>query len=256
MKRTVVVPDLQVPLHDAHTVANVARFIKAYRPDVVLTLGDEADFTEIGRWSEGKPGWYEQTLADNRDMTVDVLWSLGEYAKEQHMIRSNHTDRLFNVIINKIPSFLSLPELKFEKFMKLDELGITYHKNPFKVAGSGFNAILAVHGDEGSIKPTPGLTALEASRRAGYGIICGHTHRAGFSQFSESSAGRIGRILRGWEGGHLMDVKKATYTKGTMNWQQAFIIVEEIGANVQVNIINIEKDGTFIVSGKRYGRSR
>jgi hypothetical protein len=256
MKRTVVVPDLQIPLHDAHTVSNVARFIKAYRPDVVLTLGDEADFTEIGRWSEGKPGWYEQTLAANRDMTVDVLWSLGEYAKSQHMIRSNHTDRLFNVIMNKIPSFLSLPELKFEKFMKLDELGITYHKTPFKVAGSGSNAILAVHGDEGSVKPTPGLTALEASRRAGFGIICGHTHRAGFSQFSESSAGRIGRILRGWEGGHLMDVRKATYTKGTMNWQQAFITVEEIGANVQVNIINIEKDGTFVVSGKRYGRAR
>jgi hypothetical protein len=256
MKRTVVVPDLQIPLHDAHTVSNVARFIKAYKPDVVLTLGDEADFTEIGRWSEGKPGWYEQTLAANRDMTVDVLWSLGEYAKQQHMIRSNHTDRLFNVIMNKIPSFLSLPELKFEKFMKLDELGITYHKTPFKVAGSGSNAILAVHGDEGSIKPTPGLTALEASRRAGFGIICGHTHRAGFSQFSESSAGRIGRILRGWEGGHLMDVRKATYTKGTMNWQQAFITVEEIGSNVQVNIINIEKDGTFVVSGKRYGRAR
>jgi hypothetical protein len=256
MKRTVVVPDLQIPLHDAHTVFNVARFIKAYKPDVVLTLGDEADFTEIGRWSEGKPGWYEQTLAANRDMTVDVLWSLGEYAKQQHMIRSNHTDRLFNVIMNKIPSFLSLPELKFEKFMKLDELGITYHKTPFKIAGSGSNAILAVHGDEGSIKPTPGLTALEASRRAGFGIICGHTHRAGFSQFSESSAGRIGRILRGWEGGHLMDVRKATYTKGTMNWQQAFITVEEIGSNVQVNIINIEKDGTFVVSGKRYGRAR
>jgi hypothetical protein len=256
MKRTVVVPDLQIPLHDAHTVSNVARFIKAYKPDVVLTLGDEADFTEIGRWSEGKPGWYEQTLAANRDMTVDVLWSLGEYAKQQHMIRSNHTDRLFNVIMNKIPSFLSLPELKFEKFMKLDELGITYHKTPFRVAGSGSNAILAVHGDEGSIKPTPGLTALEASRRAGFGIICGHTHRAGFSQFSESSAGRIGRILRGWEGGHLMDVRKATYTKGTMNWQQAFITVEEIGSNVQVNIINIEKDGTFVVSGKRYGRAR
>jgi len=57
MKRTVVVPDLQVPLHDEVAVNNVARFIKAYRPDSVLTLGDEADFTEIGRWSEGKPGW-------------------------------------------------------------------------------------------------------------------------------------------------------------------------------------------------------
>ena len=53
-----------------------------------------------------------------------------------------------------------------------------------------------------------------------------------------------------------MDVKLATYTKGTMNWQQAFIIVEEDAKGAQVSIINLEKDGTFIVHGKRYGRPR
>jgi hypothetical protein len=49
-----------------------------------------------------------------------------------------------------------------------------------------------------------------------------------------------------------MDVRKAGYTKGTMNWQQAFIIVEDS----QVTLINIEKDGTFVVAGRRYGRAR
>jgi hypothetical protein len=53
-----------------------------------------------------------------------------------------------------------------------------------------------------------------------------------------------------------MDVRQASYMRGTMNWQMAFIVIEEIGTNVQVSIINLEKDGTFIVSGKRYGRSR
>jgi hypothetical protein len=168
------------------------------------------------------------------------------------MIRSNHTDRLYNVTMKKIPAFLALPELRFEKFMKLDELGITYHKKPYAIA----RGIVAVHGDEQSVKPTPGLTALEAARRHGISVICGHTHRAGQSAFTEASGGRIGRILRGWEAGHLMDVRQAHYTKGTMNWQQAFIIIEEIGTNVQVSIINLEKDGTFVVSGKRYGRAR
>jgi hypothetical protein len=53
-----------------------------------------------------------------------------------------------------------------------------------------------------------------------------------------------------------MDVRQAHYTKGTMNWQQAFIIIEEIATNTQVSIINLEKDGTFIESGKRYWRAR
>jgi hypothetical protein len=252
MKRTVVVPDLQVPYHDAVAVKNVASFIKAFRPDSVVTLGDEIDLPQISRWTENTPGWYEQTLAADRDETVEVLWSLVEHSKEAHMIRSNHTDRLYNVIMKKIPAFLALPELRFEKFLKLDELGITYHKKPYAIA----RGIVAVHGDEQSIKPQPGLTALEAARRHGISVICGHTHRAGQSAFTEASGGKIGRILRGWEGGHLMDVRQAHYTKGTMNWQQAFIVIEEVGTNVQVNIINLEKDGTFVVSGKRYGRAR
>jgi len=252
MKRTVVVPDLQVPYHDPIAVKNVAAYIKAVRPDSVVTLGDEIDLPQISRWTENTPGWYEQTLAADRDEAVEVLWSLVEHTKDAHMIRSNHTDRLYNVIMKKIPAFLALPELRFEKFMKLDELGITYHKKPYAVA----RGIVAVHGDEQSIKPQPGLTALEAARRHGISVICGHTHRAGQSAFTEASGGKIGRILRGWEGGHLMDVRQAHYTKGTMNWQQAFIVIEEVGTNVQVSIINLEKDGTFVVSGKRYGRAR
>lgn len=252
MKRTVVVPDLQVPYHDPIAVKNVAAYIKAVRPDSVVTLGDEIDLPMISRWHEHTPGWYEQTLDADRNETVEVLWSLVEHTKDAHMIRSNHTDRLYNVIMKKIPAFLALPELRFEKFLKLDELGITYHKKPYAVA----RGIVAVHGDEQSIKPQPGLTALEAARRHGISVICGHTHRAGQSAFTEASGGKIGRILRGWEGGHLMDVRQAHYTKGTMNWQQAFIVIEEIGTNVQVSIINLEKDGTFVVSGKRYGRAR
>ena len=248
MKRTVVVPDLQCPYEDAVFVRNMSLFIKAFRPDTVVTIGDEIDLPQISRWHEGTIGWYEQTLAADRDRTVDVLWSLTEYAKEAVVIRSNHTDRLYNVIMKKIPAFLALPELKFERFMRLDELGITYHKKPYAFA----KGWVAVHGDEQGINPNAGLTALGAARRHGLSVVCGHTHRAGSSAFTEASGGKIGRILRGVEGGHLMDIRKAGYTKGTMNWQQAFIIVEDS----QVTLVNLEKDGTFVVAGRRYGRSR
>jgi hypothetical protein len=53
-----------------------------------------------------------------------------------------------------------------------------------------------------------------------------------------------------------MDFKQAAYTKGTANWQQAFAIMYVHGKTVQVDIINIEKNGTFIVAGKVYGRVR
>jgi hypothetical protein len=53
-----------------------------------------------------------------------------------------------------------------------------------------------------------------------------------------------------------MDFKQAHYTKGSANWQQAFAIIYVNKAKVQVDLIHIEKDGTFIVSGKSYGRPR
>jgi hypothetical protein len=53
-----------------------------------------------------------------------------------------------------------------------------------------------------------------------------------------------------------MDLKQAHYTRGTANWQQAFQVMTEDERGVQVDMINIEKDGTFIVHGKRYGRVR
>jgi predicted phosphodiesterase len=248
MKRIVILSDLQVPFEDVHVVQNVARFLKVFKPDQTVTIGDEIDFQTISKWSQGTPEEYSQSLGDDRDRCVDLLWELGV----TDCIRSNHTDRLYNVIMRKIPSFLSLPELRFEKFMKFDELGITFHKTPLTLAPNW----VAVHGDHTPIKPQGGLSALEASRRHGKNIISGHTHRAGRSSFTEASGGRVGRILHGVEVGNLMDFKQASYTKGSANWQQAFAIMYVKGKNVQVDLIYIEKDGTFTVQGKVYGRPR
>jgi len=251
MKRTVVIPDLQCPYEDSHVVRNLSLFIKAFRPDAVLTIGDEIDLPQISRWTENTPGWYEQTLAEDRDRTVDVLWSLFEYSKEAHMVRSNHCDRLYKVIMKKIPAFLSLPELKFEKFLKLDEMGVKYCSTPMPIA----KGWIAIHGDLGSLNPNPGLSALNQAKRHGQSVIMGHTHRAGRSAVSEASNGVLRRVLHGVEVGHAMDLKAAKYVS-TPNWQQAFAIVTENGKNVQVDLIYIEKDGTFQVHGRRYGRAR
>ena len=248
MKKILVIPDMQIPLHDSHVVANLIRFSKVFKADQTVTLGDEMDLTELGRWSEGKAEWFAQTLDDNRNMTVDILWELGV----TDMIRSNHTDRLYNQISSKIPALGSLPELRFERFLKLDELGIKFHRDEMNIA-PGWRA---VHGDHTPIQPQGGLSALEGARRRRKNVISGHTHRAGRSAFTEASGGRVGRILQGVECGHIMNTRLASYTHGVMQWQQAFAIIYVDKKNVQVDLIHIEKDGTFIVSGKRYGRPR
>jgi predicted phosphodiesterase len=248
IKKIIVISDLQVPYHDRVATKNLAGFIAKFKPDQVVTIGDEIDLPQISRWEEGRMGSFAQSLDDDRNQAVELLWQLGV----SDCIRSNHTDRLYNVIMSKIPAFAALPELRFEKFMKFDELGITFHKTPMPIAPGW----IAVHGDHTPIKPYPGMSALEAARRTGKNVISGHTHRAGRSAFTEAVGGRIGRVLHGVEVGNLMDSKQAHYMKGSMNWQQAFAIIYTHGKKVQVDIINIEKDGTFIVAGKIYGRAR
>jgi predicted phosphodiesterase len=248
IKRIVILSDLQVPFEDVWVTQNIAKFLQKFKPDQTVTIGDEIDFNTISKWSEGTPEAYQQTLGDDRDRCVDLLWELGV----TDCIRSNHTDRLYNIIMKKIPSFLSLPELRFEKFMKFDELGITFHKEPMNIAPGW----VAVHGDHTPIKQMGGLSAIEAAKRYGKSVISGHTHRAGRTAYSESVGGRMGRTLHGVEVGNLMSFSAAKYTKGSAQWQQAFAIMYVHNSIVQVDIINIEKNGTFIVAGKVYGRPR
>ncbi len=104
MKRIVILSDLQVPFEDTHLTQNIARFLKTFKPDQTVTIGDEIDFQTISKWSEGTPQAYEQSLGDDRDRCVDLLWELGV----TDCIRSNHTDRLYNIIMKNFHKVITL----------------------------------------------------------------------------------------------------------------------------------------------------
>ena len=243
MKRIVIISDLQVPFHDEKAVKNLARFIRKYKPDDVLCVGDEIDLQTISRWATGKDEWSGSIDAD-RNRTIEILGEL----QVRHLSRSNHSARLYNALSKRLPGLLGLPELTIEGFLRLKELGITYHHKPYEFA----KGWIMVHGDEQAINHNAGLTALGAARRHGKSVVCGHTHRLGLSHFSEASGGVLGRVLTGLEVGHLMDEKQAYYTRGTMNWQKGFGMVYSDRKSTYALPVPIDKDGSFVVEGKRY----
>ena len=247
MEVKVIVSDLQVPYQDKRAVANLAAFIKATKPTEVVSVGDEMDMQTISRWSMGTPLEYERSIGRDRDETVRVL----EQLQVTHMTRSNHTDRLYNSIMKRLPGLLGAPEFELENFLRLNDLGITYHQKPWEVAP---NWVL-LHGDEGTTSQTGGQTALGLAKKTGKSVVCGHTHRAGLLHYSESLAGVPTRTIWGLEVGNLMDQKKASYLKaGIANWQQAFGILYIDGKKVTPQLIPIHKDGTFVVNGKVWGK--
>ncbi len=246
MKVHVLIPDIQAPFHTQRAVDNIADFIKDFKPTSVASTGDEMDFQTISKWSRGTIMEYEQSIGKDRDKTVEIL----EQLQISNMARSNHTDRLFNYISLKAPGLLGLPELTLENFLKLPELGITLHDDPFELAPGW----LLMHGDEGSQSQQAGSTALGLAKRTNMSIVCGHTHRQAIVPFTQAYTGGEVKTIYGFEVGNLMDYSKAKYMKaGMTNWQRGFGLLYVDGKKVTPVAIPIQNDGSFIVAGYKWG---
>jgi len=232
IKRYLVISDLQVPFHHEAAVKNVIKLARREKFDSVLVVGDEIDFNTISKWAEGTPLAYRQTIHDDRELTKSILWDLSEYSRECHIIRSNHTDRLYNTLL-KVPGLISLPELQYPAFMGFKDMGMEYHKTAYEFH--------------------PGWMLANLAKKWGKSVLCGHTHRLGMSAYAEG-VGSHYRALYGVEVGNLMDRKKASYLRyGSANWQMGIAILEAIGKTLTPTLVPINKDGSFTALGKHYG---
>lgn len=246
IKRIVLVSDLQCPYHDEIAVRNLSRFIKRWKPHRVASVGDEIDLPQLSKWERGLAGEFAGTLDRDRKITQDVLWKL----QVTDIVRSNHSDRLYNSIKTRMPAFAALPELRFENWLGLKDLGITYWRDPMPIAPNW----IVLHGDEGSVAQKGGLTALGLAIKHGKSVICGHTHRGGLSGLTMASGGVLGHTLWGLEVGNLMSFKSARYLKGgSGNWQQGFGLLYVDERKVTPVFVPINRDGSFTVEGRTYG---
>ena len=243
-RRIFVVPDLQVPYHDARFVGAMAQAISDLKEkgDRVLTIGDEMDMQTISRWSAGTPTEYEKSIGRDRDTTVQVLRDL----QVTDTLRSNHTDRLYTQIMRRSPGLLGLPELELENFLRLPELGITFHRKGWRLA----DGWIALHGDEAGLSQIAGTTSGNLTKKTGLSVINGHTHRLGMQPHTFSIDGQITRTLFGIEVGHAMDIRKALYAK-THNWQQGWCVLHITGKTVIPELMPVV-NRRFRIMGKEY----
>ena len=247
-KRWLVISDLQVPYHHEAAVKNVIKLARREKFDSVLVVGDEIDFQSISKWADGTPLAYSEDLHADRELCKQILWDLGEYSPEMHIIRSNHTDRLYNTLL-KVPGLINLPELQYPAFMGFAEMGMTYHKTAYEFHDNW----LLCHGDEGNMSQHAGITSLNLAKKFGKSVLAGHSHRLGMSAYSEGVNGYY-RALYGVEVGNLMDRKKASYIRyGSANWQMGFAILEASGKTLTPTLVPVNKDGSFTALGRHYG---
>ena len=250
MKRVVVVSDMQAPLHDTRAVRAVQDFVKAFEPDELYCVGDEADMTEPARWSKGTFTEYAGTFQKGVDSAAREMLLFREALGDKpfHTMRSNHGDRLKHYVGKYAPALSSLRSLDYQELLGYKDADITYHDRIWAFAPGWALA----HGDESSLVRTAGGTALSLARRVGLSIVCGHTHRAGIQHENTGVNGKLTYSLHGVEVGHLMDLSKAGYLKtGGANWQQAFGILYIDKAKVTPVVVPIH-NRQFVVEGVKY----
>jgi hypothetical protein len=244
VKLIVAISDLQVPYHSERAVKALEQFITQVEPDDVICVGDEMDMPTVGRWNKGLAAEYLPVLGKQRDETCRIM----ERLKIRHVMRSNHTDRLQTYLRKYAPALHGLPELELPAFLRYEELGITYHREPWEFA-TGWAML---HGDEGSMSQAGGVTALGLAKRIGRSVLCGHTHRMGLTGVTEMFRGKALHTLWGFEVGHLMDTRKAHYIKAGASWQMGFGVFWVDGKKVQPVPVPMNNDGSFTFEGTEW----
>jgi hypothetical protein len=246
MRRIYVISDLQVPYMDRRAVDAVALCIADTKAtdDMVVSVGDEMDFQTISKYAQGGALEWERSIGKDRDLTHQILKDL----QVKHISRSNHCDRLWLSITRRLPGLIGAPELELENFLRLPELGITYHREAFQMAPN----TLLLHGDEAGVSQVGGSTAAGLVRRTGMNVVCGHSHRQGYQPVTFSYNGNLTRTLFGMEVGHLTDMKSSgmQYVR-THNWQQGWAVVYVDQKNVYPVLIPITNK-SFVFEGVQY----
>lgn len=249
MKSIVIVPDLQVPYHDRKAVAALGQFIEEYQPDMVACVGDLIDMPQISQWTKGTAGEHTRDLHKHRNEAIEVI----DMLKIDVISRANHEDRLYKSIASRLPGLMDLPELQIEEFLGLNQRGIVYAKQPYKLAHNWY----LLHGDESSQSSKSGMTAANLSNRLSVSVAIGHTHKLGLIPTSHMIGGKIHRTDWGMEVGCILDFQSAgfKYMRGMANWTKGFAMLTVEGKTVTPHLIPIQ-NRSFIVEGERFSWGR
>lgn len=251
MKRVVVVSDVQYPYHNARAVRNVWSFIHEIQPDKVLIIGDFMDYPQPGRWSKDTRAEFEGSVFKDSEGGIKLLTELRDlYPGEIEYEDGNHDGRPRVYLEKYAPALAGEGTFNIERLLKFEDLGIT-KVPPFHPVAPGW---VAMHGHElKGASPIPGRTAAGFARKLDVSVVMGHTHKLAVSP-QTVGIGRKQRTLHGFEVGHLMDPMKAQYlSKGVSNWQLGFGVLE-VGQYNSIPVpVYMEKDGSFVYAGVRYG---
>lgn len=238
--RVVVIPDVHVPLHDKRAWALALKIVQDLKPDVVLSLGDFADFEALsahGKEFGRKPSFKHEIKAVNSE------WRALEQAAGRAKIVlcvGNHSTRLLRYVANNAAVLEAvIPDFQTLFGMRSDAIVVPYQQE-YRIGkvvylhDVGYSGKMATH------------QTLEA---VGSCVVHGHVHRASIVYSGDTDGQRRFGLCPGWLG----DVSQISYMapSKTREWQHGIGVIDYRKGFAFAHIIPIVK-GVAYFDGRMY----
>jgi hypothetical protein len=243
-----VIPDLQIPLHDVSFTEKLIKVSGYLKPDKLHFIGDLTDSTEVGRWVKGRAGEYSGQLQAAFDTTSDILSRFRAAVGDIPITLqdSNHDERTRKYIEEYAPALSSLRSIDFKRLAGLEENGVVLVDGIFPILPD----TLSAHGHEGRYSTVPGKYGLDRVLKYGKNFIYGHTHTPHLN-FTAKGAGDDLQTLWTMNVGHGMDYSKADYmTEDWASWCQAFGILTWDGEHTHPQLVTAQGGKFFLDDGE------
>ena len=249
---TMIVPDLQVPLHDEGFVQKLIDAAKSLSPDRLAFAGDLTDSTEVGRWVKGKAGEYSGQLKAAFGRTRDIVSGFRDAVGddcEMLLVDSNHDGRTRTYVEENAPALAPFldDELDFAKLVGLRDNGVQFVRGPHRITPD----TVLVHGHERLKSSNPAYIAARFMAEYGANVVAGHTHRPDLT-IDAVGVGEDRVVRWSMNVGHGMDMAKASYlTDGYAKWSQAFGLLDWDGEVTHPQLV-LALNGKFVMGDRAW----
>lgn len=239
--------DFHIPWENKDHMKLWMKVAKSLKPDTVAILGDLDDACPVSRYSDGKPEEVEQAIVTYAPKVQGFFEQVRKIVPNAriHYATGNHEARYDEYIAKKAPALRKLITPEF--LWKTDTYGVElsfYNKPPFELYPGFYihHGPYAVGGAGRSVNKV-----LDE-----YNISCmvGHSHRQGFVHKTFELKGET---IRGWEIGHMTDVKSEGMSYDRLHdWLSGFAVGYVDDGHIHVELVTISPNNTCVVGGKFY----
>lgn len=240
--------DHHAPRHNRELHVAVCEWLRKYKPERGVILGDLLDFDQLSRHRR-TPEW-TSSVQETLDTAYGILRGYIEASPgtRWQMLDGNHEDRLRNSILDHLSALFGIkradgdadderPVLSTPFLLRLDELGVEWEApdGGYENAQINLTSELAVrHG--WVARRGSGQSALSSIDHLRYSVIIGHCHRQAIVHHTAHSIDGKPKTLLGCEAGTLANIEGGLGYANAPDWQMGF-------ATAQI----YPDDGTFKV---------